>query len=710
MVRNLKILYLIPAIVALAMIIYGVIASSVNTRDNLRDSADVAHSRKVLVALQETLGYMLDLETGQRGFIITGDEAYLKHYEFALEKLDSPFSALALLTRGNPMQQLKIGVIQEVVSQRKKSMAYAINVRRNEGLDAAVADVQQSGGKEQMDRIRHHIDEMRDDEVALIDRSLQKLADNVRQTNLTVTIAGVVAIASGVTGVLLILLFLTASRREKEQRLQKEKAEDADRAKSDFLAMMSHEIRTPMNAILGFGELLHDMVQTPQQKHFSAAILSSGNSLLSLINDILDLSKIEAGKLDFHPETILMEQFAHNLQTLFSFRAAEKGLDYSIVIDPKLPPQLSFDALRLRQVLVNLVGNAIKFTREGSVTVRLSAEPTAADDTVMLHLEVADTGIGIPEDQAAEIFRPFYQIDSKQSRHFQGTGLGLSISRRLVEAMDGTLAVESVLGKGSVFRVALPTRVSSRAEKFAVEQHAGPVDFNLLKPSKILVADDVPLNRDLIKSYLAGTGHQVIEAEDGEQAVQLCLKHQPDIVLMDIRMPTLNGREALAQLRAREETRQIPVIAVTASSLLNSQVELKSLFDGYADKPLSRSKLFAELAKFIPLAEPLPRIIENAPPLATAPDGSPHDWTELCVTLTALQDTVWPNLAKLVPVQATMQFAKNLAELAAAHSCSPLADYASQLLLSAELMDFPQASSLLESFPRIIASLRSSHV
>ena len=297
-----------------------------------------------------------------------------------------------------------------------------------------------------------------------------------------------------------------------------------------------------------------------------------------------------------------------------------------------------------------------------------------------------------------------------QSRQFQGTGLGLSISRRLVEAMDGSITVESVLGKGSVFRVVLPTRVSRRAEKFSVEHLTGPVNFNLLKPSKILVADDVPLNRDLIKSYLADSRHQVIEAEDGEQAVQLCLKHHPDLVLMDIRMPALDGREALAQLRSREETRQIPVIAVTASSLLNSQVELKSLFDGYTDKPLNRSKLFAELAKFIPPAEPLPEPVENEPPPTAAPAASHHDWTELCAALTVLQDTVWPNLVKLVPAQATIQFSKKLAELAATHSCPPLADHARQLMLSAELMDFAQSSRLLESFPRIIASLRPAHV
>lgn len=330
----------------------------------------------------------------------------------------------------------------------------------------------------------------------------------------------------------------------------------------------------------------------------------------------------------------------------------------------------------------------------------------------MLHIDVADSGIGIPAEQVTEIFRPFYQIDSRQGREFQGTGLGLSISRRLVEAMAGTIAVESVLGRGSVFRVALPTGVNQQAEdQFAAAQvtRGVAVDFDSLKPSTILVADDEPLNRDLIKSYLAGSRHQIIEAEDGEQAVRLCLKHQPDLVLMDIRMPALDGREALARLKARDETRHIPVIAVTASSLLNSQMELKSLFDGYADKPLNRSKLFAELAKFIATAEPSPLAPETQEIDLPAPTSAGRDWTELGAALDSLHTTVWPNLVKLVPAQATMKFSALLTELATNHACPLLANHARQLLEAAEMMDFGKASRLLEEFPELIAAIRASH-
>ncbi|MES2438050.1 MAG: CHASE3 domain-containing protein [Verrucomicrobiota bacterium] len=713
--RNLKLRYLVPALIAVVTIIYGVVISSINTRDNLRDSNRVTHSRNVLLTLQDTLRYSLDLETGQRGFVIVGEDAYLEPYFSALKKVDDKLAQLADLTKDNSDQQLRIGKIQEVVEQRKSSLAKAIEARRGGGLDAAATQVRIGGGKAQMDRIRQLIDEMKDEELTLLDKRQGKLEASLRRTNLTVAVTGLVAITAGIVGATLLLMFLSARDREERLRIEKEKAEDADRAKSDFLAMMSHEIRTPMNAILGFGELLHDVVETPQEKHFASAILTSGNALLSLINDILDLSKIEAGKLDITPEVVVVTRFAENLETLFSFRAAEKGLSYTIRVAPNVPQRLSFDALRLRQVLVNLIGNAIKFSREGFVHVTISAGPVEPDDGVKLIIEVTDTGIGISDEQISEIFRPFYQVDSHQGRQFQGTGLGLSISRRLVEAMEGEITVESEFGKGSVFRVFLPTRISRRSEEThssLAEAGASPVDFNLLKPAKILVVDDVPMNRDLIKNYLASSHHSVFEADNGEQAVAVCQKIRPDLVLMDIRMPAMDGREALALLRSREETRHIPLIAVTASSLLNSQAELKAMFDSFADKPINRSKLFLELSKFIPAAEVAAVLPEIQTPYelhSLDPVSAGRDWTELLAALDDLHESVWPDLVKLVPAQATMKFASRLSDLAQQHSCPLLSDHARQLLAAAEMMDFAEAGRLLKSFPEIIAALRASH-
>ncbi len=709
--RNVKFRYVIPALIALTMVVYGVVTSSLNTRDNVRDFSRVAHTRDVLLALQDTFRNMLDLETGQRGFIIVADESYLAPYHAALKKVDEQVTALSELTKDNAAQQLRIGMIKEVISQRKKTIDLGIEVRRSSGLDAAANQVRNGGGKEQMDRLRQLIDEMKQEELLLLDKRQVKLTESFTRTNRTVVVSGSLAISAGLIGAVLLMLFLTARDREEHQKMQREKAESADRAKSDFLAMMSHEIRTPMNAILGFGELLHDAVETPRQKHFAAAIVSSGNALLSLINDILDLSKIEAGKLSLHSEVTVISKFAENLQTLFSFRAMEKDIRYTIEVASDVPALLSFDSMRLRQVLVNLICNAIKFTNSGSVTVFIRAEPVTTDNIVTLNIEVADTGIGIPEEFLPEIFRPFYQVDSRQARQFQGTGLGLSISHRLVEAMRGTLTAESEHGNGSVFRVSLPTHFSRLSQENLVadqESSQAPVDFNQLRPSKILVVDDEPLNRELLRNYFADTEHEVIEAENGEQAVAKCMKHHPDIVLMDIRMPGMDGREALAKLRENEETRHIPLIAVTASSLLNSQLELKSIFDGFTDKPISRSSLFLELFKFIPVAKPAAGV-PDPPPLPDNPVTPTSDIAKLCEDLDLLHQTEWPNLVKLVPAQGTMKFAATLAELAEQHSCSLLSDHAAQLMNSAQAMDLNESGRLLRNFPQIIADLRPSN-
>ncbi|RYD47488.1 MAG: hypothetical protein EOP85_05375, partial [Verrucomicrobiaceae bacterium] len=518
MARNVKLRYLVPAAIALAMIVYGVVTSAVNTRVNLRDRERVSHTQVVLDTLRDTLTAILDMETGQRGYVIVGDDSYLEPYQKAVVQVESLLGKLEELTQDNPEQQVRIGKIREVIVLREESLAKAVSLRKSEGLEASAEYVRNGGGKLQMDRLRQLIRSMVNEEQFLMERRQDKLSRSMQRTNLTVIASGCVAILAGSVGATLLVMFISARDSEELMREQKEKAEGADRAKSDFLAMMSHEIRTPMNAILGFSELLHDNAATPQEKHFAGAILSSGNSLLSLINDILDLSKIEAGKIDIQPETVVMSKFAENLQTLFSFRAEEKMLDFTVTLGDDVPLLLAFDALRLRQVLVNLTGNAIKFCPEGSVRVTFTADPPADDGSLQLHVEVSDTGIGISEQHLTEIFRPFFQVDSRQGRQFEGTGLGLSICNRLVEAMHGGLSVESAPGQGSTFRVSIPTHVVLIPVEDALDTAQPAVNFDQLAPSRILIADDEPLNRELLRNYLAGSHHDVYEAENGKQA------------------------------------------------------------------------------------------------------------------------------------------------------------------------------------------------
>jgi len=704
MFRAVKFRHLIPATIAFLVIVYGVVTSAVNTRENLKEAEQVAHSSDILLAIQDLLSAMQDMETGLRGFLLTGSENYLAPYESALKRIDDTFVRLSGLTGDNEFHRKTLAEAKELVADEREIFSSMIQVRRDAGLETSVAAL--DNGKEQMDEFRERIRAMREEELKLLDVRREKLQTTLRKTNFTVGWTGIVAIAAGASGTVLLYFFLVGKNREERLEFEKTRAQEADRAKSDFLAMMSHEIRTPMNAILGFGEMLHDSVKTSQEKHFAAAILSSGNALLTLINDILDLSKIEAGKLDLHTENVEMARFAENLETLFSYRASQKGLGYSVRLDPDMPAVLSFDALRLRQVLVNLIGNGIKFSREGTVWVTLHAEPADEQNRVVLHISVEDTGIGISPDQIDAIFRPFYQVDSFQGRQFQGTGLGLSISRRLMDAMRGKISVESKLGGGSIFKVEIPTQLGNRSLSDRLEDWENPdlpIDFNRLTSAKILIVDDVPLNRDLIKTYLCDSHHQIYEAENGEEAVILAKKFLPDLVLMDIRMPALDGREVLAELRACETTAKIPLIVVTASSLLHDESELKNIFDSFATKPLSRARLFTELAKFIPLG--IHKETLAAQPVSPSATYDRSDWTELSRTLAAMEMEIWPGLVKLVPAQATLKFAANLYELSTRHRCPLLAEYANGLMKSAEMMDFQESGRLLKIFPDLISKI-----
>jgi len=711
MYRHLKARYIGPALVAVMVMIYGAYVSTRNTHRNLEDFAWVRHTRAVLLDLESLRTAAQNMVLCQRGYLITGDEQYLNAYGPSVEVMDQKLDALLALTHDNPSQQVRLGTIREVIRLKKIELQRVIDVRKSQGFDAASAIVREGRGRQLIARFSEMLDDMEQTELRLLKKRENTMVRSLNDTNVTVLAASVVAVVAGMTGTILLGLFLLGRERESSLEFEKEKAVQADQAKSEFLAMMSHEIRTPMNAILGFGELLHDSVQRPQDKHYAEAILTSSNSLLSLINDILDLSKIEAAKLDINFEAVDTSRFLESIETLFSFRALEKGLEFKVQKDASVPEYLMFDALRIRQILINLVGNALKFTREGSVQVKAWCLP-ADNEGMILNFEVVDTGIGIAQDKQQEIFRPFYQVESIYGRNYQGTGLGLSISDRLAKLMGGRISVSSELGKGSIFHAEFP--VQRRTAKVEMPQ-AIPIthiDFNRLAPSKILVVDDVPLNRELIRGYLTSSHHDLIEAENGEQAVLMCRKFLPDLVLMDIRMPMVDGKTALTLLRENQATRHIPLIAVTASSLLNSQEELKSIFDGFASKPISRERLYQELSKFLAAYQPSVLVPDDQAPSPEELSAEPEvkNVGQLIGKLEQLKSIAWPGLMQLVPAQGTLNFARQLATLAANHECRSLAIYAKELEAAAKTMDFQQASRILSAFPAQIEQLNSFNV
>jgi PAS domain S-box-containing protein len=394
---------------------------------------------------------------------------------------------------------------------------------------------------------------------------------------------------------------LQIEREREQERLEKELARNSAQAKSQFLANMSHEIRTPLAAIIGFGETLLDIDLSESEKRRSAeTVVRSGRHLLELVNDILDHSKIDANKLDVDVVPVNLPEMLDEIRAFFEPKANEKGLDFSIVCDYPLPEKIQTDPTRFRQIIINLFGNSLKFTETGSISLNVRCDR----EREILHARVVDTGIGMKPEQIDRLFDPFAQGSSAIARQYGGSGLGLSISLRLAELLGGSIRVDSRYGEGSEFEATIGTGSLNDtpflrdASEFIERRRAIPMVAAPTLSGRILCAEDNGLNQRLVSLLVERTGAELVHVPNGAEALERATKEAFDLILMDIQMPVMNGRDATLALR--EAGVNTPIIALTANVMTEDIAEYRRAgCNGYLAKPIDKQQFYQTLAKYL---------------------------------------------------------------------------------------------------------------
>ena len=488
--------------------------------------------------------------------------------------------------------------------------------------------------------------------------------------------------------------------------------EAANKAKSEFLANMSHEIRTPMNAVLGYTELLSSILTDQTQKNYIDSIKSSGRSLLTLINDILDLSKIEAGKLELVFDYVNSGIFFSEFERIFALKASEKGINLEVEVVSGTPLSIYIDEPRLRQIIFNLTGNAIKFTDKGFVKIKVYTEnpqivkfsKNKSEEFIDLIIEVQDSGIGISQKFRKEIFDPFMQ--ARDNGNYGGTGLGLAITRRLTNLMNGSIDLKSEPGKGSTFTVKIP-QVAFRRDAYSVELESLPDPSDIFfEPAVMLIVDDIEHNRNYIRDALRNSNIKVIAADCGEKGLKMAEKFVPDIILADIKMPKMDGFQFLDKIKTDDKLKHIPVIAYSASVLKAQKERIsKSKFSGLLTKPVKVAELYSEIMKFLP--NELRHEVNN-----DVANNKPEEISEI-INRDGLINSLekdfmetWNSFKIRQPIGEVRFFGNSLVSLGDAHKSTLVSSYGRELRDAAESFSIETILRLLRQYPENIEKLK----
>ncbi len=492
----------------------------------------------------------------------------------------------------------------------------------------------------------------------------------------------------------------------------KKQAEESNRLKSEFLANMSHEIRTPMNAILGFSEILQKRLKNEEHLSYVEKIRTSGTNLLELINDILDLSKIDSEQLEIQKEPTNIYDVFNETIILFSELSKKKGIPLNISIAENLPKILTLDAYRIRQVLLNLISNALKFTEKGSVLIKgtidenLINEGNENNNSLNLKIQITDTGIGIPENQIDTIFDSFRQVDGQSTRKYGGTGLGLAISKRLVELMGGSISVKSEIGTGSTFTIVLKdVEILENQNEEIIEEENISIIF---EKSNILHVEDIDFNREIMKLLFADTNLKIKEAITGVDALEVLKKYTPDLILMDIQMPKLNGYETAKIIRKNEQLKNTPIIAVTASATTEEIEKYSHIFDDYITKPINEDVLFKTLAKYLKHEKKQIEIIEEKIPdcILELKNYKKENGNFPKELETIFKNKIEPyynkEVSNVLSIDEIKEFSSKIYNVAKKLNIESLKTYSTNLVRAMNKFDLDEVVKIRDIFPKIL--------